>query len=180
MERQKHPDTDLYALKPMKSGNAIGWYAAVHRHGVPYRKAFTVFRYGSTEAALQAAKAWRDELVQRVRPLTLAEYSNLERSNNTSGYPGVYLMRGIKKNKAGNERVHLAWEARSPTGLKPSRKRSFAIEKHGYERAFELAVEARKTFVSELEGYLLRRVPEHLRAKLKADRLAGGTQAVNI
>lgn len=159
---------DFYAIKPAMSGNDMGWDVAVHRHGKPYRKSFTVHSYGSTEAALAAARAWRDELVQAVRPLTLAEYSNLERSNNTSGYPGVYLMRTIKRGRDGSCRVTLAWEARSPTGLKPAQKKSFAILKFGEDKAFELAVEARKGFVAQLDGYLLRRVPAHLREKLQA------------
>lgn len=158
---------DFYAITPAKSGHDMGWYVAVHRHGKPYRKSFTVYRYGSTEAALTAARAWRDELVQSVMPLTLADYSNLERINNTSGYPGVYLMRTTKKAKDGSCRVTLAWEARSPTGLKPAQKKSFAIIKFGENKAFELAVEARKRFVAQLDGYLLRRVPGHLREKLQ-------------
>lgn len=158
---------DFYAIKPAISGNEMGWYVAVHRHGTPYRKSFTVHRYGSTDAALAAARAWRDELVQAVRPLSLAEYSNLERSNNTSGYPGVYLMRTVKKGKDGGARVTLAWEARSPTGLKPAQKKSFAILKHGEDKAYELAVQARKGFVAQLDGYLLRRVPEYLRERLQ-------------
>lgn len=159
---------DFYAIKPAKSGNDMGWDVAVHRHGKPYRKSFTVHRYGSTEAALTAARAWRDEVVQSVRALTLAEYSNLERSNNTSGYPGVYLMRTTKRGKDGSVRVTLAWEARSPTGLKPAQKKSFAILKFGEDKAYELAVEARKGFVAQLDGFLLRRVPAHLREKLQA------------
>lgn len=45
------------------------------RFGTPYRKSFTVHRYGRTDAALAAARAWRDELVQSARPLSLYEQS---------------------------------------------------------------------------------------------------------
>ncbi|RZL04161.1 MAG: hypothetical protein EOP36_01630 [Rubrivivax sp.] len=157
---------DLYAITPLTSGGQKGWLVTVQRQGVPYRKCFTVYRHGSTQAALQAAIAWRDQLVRTVKPMSLADYSNLERRNNTSGYPGVYMMRTIKKGKSGEERIHLAWEARSPTGLKPSQKKSFAIQKHGDARAYELAVEARQAFVAQLDGYLQRRVPEPLREQV--------------
>jgi hypothetical protein len=154
---------DLYAIKPQKSGKEICWFVEIYRHGVPYRKTFTVYRYGSVENALKAARAWRDEIVQTVPPMTLMEYSNQERVNNTSGYPGVYLMRLVKKDKAGNERCHVSWEARSPTGLKPAQKKSFAVIKYGEARAYELAIQARKAFVAQLDGYLSNGLPEHLR-----------------
>lgn len=101
----------LYAIKPQMSGGQQGWFAEVHRQGREYRKCFTVFRYGSTEASLRAAIDWRDELVKTVMPMSRAEYSSIERRNNTSGYPGVYLMRTPKKDKTGQIRVHIAYSA---------------------------------------------------------------------
>ncbi len=145
------------------SGGQQGWFAEVHRQGTEYRKCFTVFRYGSTEAALRAAIDWRDALVKTVMPMSRAEYSSIERRNNTSGYPGVYLMRTPKKDKTGQIRVHVAWEARTPTGIKPSKKKSFSILKYGEGKAYELAVDARKKFVAQLDGYLLKGGPAHLR-----------------
>lgn len=167
---------DLYAIKPKKSGKDICWFGEVYRHGVPYRKTFTAYRYGSCENALEAARAWRDEIVQSVRPLTRAEYSNIERANNTSGYPGVYLMKTLKKNDSGHESAYFAWEARSPTGMKPARKKSFSILKYGEAKAYDLAVAARKSFVDQLDGFVFNRVPDHLREKVVAndDPIANG------
>lgn len=159
----------LYAIKHHKSGKEICWSCEIYRHGAPYRKTFTVYRYGSVEKALEAALAWRDEIVQNVQPLTRAEYSNIERANNTSGYPGVYLMKTVKKRRAGSDLIFLAWEARTPTGLKPAKKKSFSILKYGEARAYELAVEARRTFVSQLDGYLLSRVPAYIRENSRAE-----------
>jgi hypothetical protein len=156
---------ELYAITPFQSGGQTGWFAAVQRHGVSYRKTFTAYRYGNSGNALSAAIKWRNELVQSVAPLSLAEYANLLRHNNTSGYPGVYLMQRTRRDPSGQVHVHAHWEARSPAGLHPAKKRGFSIKKFGNERAFELAVEARNQFVSQLDGYLQRRVPEHLRIR---------------
>ncbi len=125
----------LYAIKPLSSGGRQGWSVEICRQGNEYRKCFTASRYGSTEAALQAAIAWRDETASTVKTMTLAAYCSIERRNNTSGHPGVYLMRTLKKDLSGSVRAHIAWEARSPTGIKPARKRRFSVEKYGENRA---------------------------------------------
>ncbi len=167
-EEQESSD-DFYAISRIRFKNCQGWSVSVNRHRIPYRKVFTVYRYCCMDKALKAARAWRDEIVQTVLPMTLVECSNQARVNNTSGYPGVYRMKLIKKDKAGNERCHVSWEARSPTGMKPARKKSYAVLKYGDAKAYGLAVEARKAFVAQLEGYLLNRVTDHLREKLFAN-----------
>ncbi|MBI5926700.1 MAG: hypothetical protein HY836_14010 [Aquabacterium sp.] len=152
----------LYAIKPVCSGGQRGWSVEICRQGNEYRKCFTASRHGGTEAALLAAIAWRDEIASMVKTMTLAAYCSIERRNNSSGHPGVYLMRTLKKDRAGNVRVHVSWEARTPAGLKPPRKKSFSVEKYGEGKAYELAVNARNAFVAELDGYLQRRVPTYL------------------
>jgi hypothetical protein len=161
--RKKEKCDELYAIRPAMSGGQQGWLVSLHRGGIAHNKSFTVFKYGSTEAALDAAKGWRDEMARTLPALTKAEYSNLPRRNNSTGFAGVYLMKTTRRCKDGREVVHIAWEARTPLGAKPSRKKSFSVKKFGHERAYELAVAARKSFVAELEGYLLRRVPDHLK-----------------
>lgn len=161
---QDHLPGDMYAIRRVQTKNCVGWTVELHRNGKDFRKTFTAFRFGNAEKALAAAQAWRDEVALTAKPTTLAEYSMLRRSNNTSGHPGVYLMRTVRLDVDGKERVWLAWEARSPLGSKPSRKRSFSVLRYGYDEAYALAIKARDAFVSELEGYLLRQVPDHLRA----------------
>ncbi len=152
----------LYAIKPVSSGGQLGWSVEICRQGNEYRKCFTASRHGGTEAALQAAIAWRDQIASTFKTMLLSDYCSLARSNNTSGCPGVYLMRTPKRDQSGNVRIHVAWEARSPVGLKPARKKSFSVEKYGEAKAYELAVNARKAFVALLEGHLQRRVPANL------------------
>jgi hypothetical protein len=81
-------------------------------------------------------------------------------------------MRVTKLDIHGQERVHLAWEARSPNGLKPARKRSFAVLRYGHQEAYDMAARAREASVSELEGFLQRQVPQHV--QVGADSSATG------
>lgn len=162
MARRKPTTDELYGIRRVQRKNCLGWSVELHRNGDIFRKTFTLFRFGTDEDALSAAQAWRDDVALTARPTTLAEYSSLHRSNNTSGHPGVYLMRTTKLDIHGHERVHVAWEARSPNGLKPARKRSFAVLRYGHQEAYDMAVQAREAFVSELEGFLQRQVPKHL------------------
>ena len=52
---------------------------------------FRAADYGSTRAALKAARAWRDSVTQSLLPETKEAFSQRVKPNNTSGAPGVYL-----------------------------------------------------------------------------------------
>ena len=71
-------------------------------------------------------------------------------------------MKTIKKDKSGQTRVYMAWEARTPTGIKPAKKKSFSVLRYGDDKAYALAIEARKKFVAQLNGYRFDGVPEYL------------------
>lgn len=161
---------DRYALLRLKCGRSDAWRVALVRHGVVYQRVFTDTRYGGEGAALAAARAWRDEKVLTVRPKSMAEYVSVVRAHNTSGYPGVFLQRHVRTKLNGEQSVTWAWEARTPEGMKPARKKSYAFLRYGAERAFELAVQARKQFVDQMEGHLLPRVPEHLVMQIDQDQ----------
>lgn len=160
MAYRKQPD-EMYCIRPL-TGASAGWRVALVRRGEEYLRCFTVARYGSQDLALVAAKAWRDRIAQEARPLTKAEYSQVVRSNNSSGHPGVYLRRQRKRNAAGQEVEYLLWQAQTPEGVKPFRSKSFSVSRFGFDAAFELAVEARQEFVQALQGYYLHSVPLHL------------------
>lgn len=161
MAYRKQPD-ELYGIRPL-TGTSPGWRVALVRRGEEHMRSFSAARYGSLDLALVAAKAWRDRVAHEVRPLTKAEYSQLLRSNNSSGYPGVYLRCQRKRNAAGEEVEYLFWQAQTPEGVKPFRSKSFSVSRFGFDAAFERAIEARKDFVAGLQGYYLYAAPEHLR-----------------
>ena len=161
MAYRKQPD-EMYGIRPL-TGASPGWRVALVRRGEEHLRCFSAARYGSLDSALVAAKAWRDRVACELRPLTKAEYSQLVRSNNSSGHPGVYLRRQRKRNAAGQEVEYLFWQAQTPEGVTPFRSKSFSVTRFGFDAAFELAVEAREAFVQGLQGYYLHAAPDHLR-----------------
>lgn len=126
------------------------WRVQVLCRGQAYAKRFPVLRHGSHELALDAAKAWRDELLQSLQPYSQQERVQWRRSNNTSGAPGVYRVKASKHRSDGSVAEYIHWEARTPEGVKPACKKAFSVRRYGEERAYELAVAARQAFVRAL------------------------------
>lgn len=126
------------------------WRVQVHCRGQAYAKRFPVLRYGSHELALDEARAWRDEILRSLHPYSQQERVQWHRSNNTSGAPGVYRMKTSRCLSDGSVVEYIHWEARTPEGIKPSRKKAFSVRRYGDDRAYELAVAAREAFVHAL------------------------------
>jgi hypothetical protein len=144
----------MYGIQPEtdwgpNSTRQIGWSVSFRRNRKIYGKSFPYSRYESPEAALEAAKAWRDEMSRSIPCLTKLELSGRVRKNNTSGHAGVMLA-VTKRSSANGVREHLAWIAVTPTGVKPRRTKSFSIPRYGDDRAYEMAVAAREAFIQEL------------------------------
>lgn len=87
--------------------------------------------------ALAAAIAWRDRSIARSRVLTMREFCQQKRSNNTSGVPGVHFLRPTRLPKG-------IWQAR--ISLPDGRKihKTFSVSRYGERRAFDNAVAARR------------------------------------
>lgn len=140
------PQQKLYGIAERRvDGVATGWRVAINRRGMHIDRHFSAKTYGSLEQAKAAAIAFRDKVNADIAPLTRREACATLKTNNTSGVPGVF-----------RSETHTApqWVARLYC---PHRKKAlsqtFAANRHGEERAFELAVEARKRFLAEIEGY---------------------------
>lgn len=109
------------------------------------------------------------------KPLTKQEFTQQVRPDNTSGFPGVYLKRIVVR-RGDWSGEYAFWQAQTPAGVKPSRSRSFSVDRWGFDEAFALAVKARAAFVADAEGCVgLTQVPVRLRPKRQA---AGGSQQV--
>lgn len=163
---------DMYAIVRHWSaldGRQLGWKVAFMRLRKAYRKDFSASRYGGLEAALEAAKAWRDEMSLQAPVRTKRKVSAEVRKHNTSGFPGVYLKTFSRKTAEG-VRYNKVWLALTPNQIKPPRTKSFSIAIYGYEKALELAVAARREFVRELGNRpLAPRVPKALVPKSEAE-----------
>jgi hypothetical protein len=137
----------MYALSHLQA--AIGtWYWCVtfRRAGKEYRRTFADIKHGGSAMARQAAMAWRKKQLAKVAALTIVAFCQQQRSNNTSGVPGVHFLRP--------ERQPLGiWQARIKMEGKAKHK-TFSVLKHGYQRAYELAVAARNEMLADADDRL--------------------------
>ncbi len=115
-----------------------GWQVRLQRGGVRHARYFSDRASGGSQQSLAAAVAWRDE---RLASLTNASQARVCASSarNSSGVIGV--SRVIIRTSNGVE--YLFWQA-SWTPVQGRRQSiRFSVKRHGDEKAFQLAVEAR-------------------------------------
>ncbi len=70
------------------------WYWVVNfsRRGVHHYRRFYDPKHGGSDAARQAAIAWRDQKLAVAKVLSVLEFCQQKRSNNSSGVPAVHLL----------------------------------------------------------------------------------------
>ena len=69
------------------------WEVHFRRRGKSFNKGFFDLNLGGPKKALKAAIAWRDRQLEKARVLTKHEFCRVQRSNKTSGVPGVIFQR---------------------------------------------------------------------------------------
>ena len=125
-----------------------GWWGRYTRDGVTFSEVFrdNDERYGSKEAAFEAAKAWHKEVRELLPPRNRKEYAQIAKSNNKSGHTGVY--KTFARVVGGKRYLWVAhW---SPEKGKHKHAR-FYVDEHGEEGAKQLAIEARKAGLSDIK-----------------------------
>lgn len=127
-----------------------GWEVRITRRGKRVAKYFADKDYRGKRASLAAAKTYRDEQIQRLRPYTRLEL--VKRAENRSGnVPGVRLRENIVE-KNGWQYTYKTWEASwTPSQGGKRVKRQFSVNKYGDEQAYKLAVKARRQALRDLE-----------------------------
>ena len=135
----------IYAIARLKAARNA-WYWAVHfrRRGRLYHKRFYDLKHGGSETAFAMAKAWRDRTLAKAKILTHREFHVQRRSNNTSGVPGVHLVKSARQPSG-------AWQAKIklPDGRKITK--SFSILKFGRKEAFRRATAARADMLALID-----------------------------
>lgn len=123
------------------------WSVRIHRQGrMICNRTFSDLKHGGAQEALRAAKAFRDEVIRSVEPMTLRERNQMLRRNNASGVPGVYW-------SANRGYPCYVAETMLPGG-KRVRKR-FSIKLRGEDCARELAIAERERQLQEVKGRLI-------------------------
>ena len=128
----------MYAIKHLQADKGT-WYWSVNfsRNGQHHYRRFYEPKYGGSDAALQAAIAWRDEKLAEARVLGVLEFCQKKRSNNSSGVPGVHFLTPAAQPEG-------IWQARLKLADGTNTTKTFSVQKHGKRKAFKLAVAARR------------------------------------
>src|SRR3954465_12102799 len=84
----------MYAIRRLKRNlNAWCWRVSFIRRGKPYANAFPDLKHGGRKQALSAAIKWRDKTLKKLDAMTMREFHELKKSDNTSGVPGVHFQK---------------------------------------------------------------------------------------
>ncbi len=129
-----------------------GWLVTIQRRGVIHRKHFSDGVFGSKQKSFAAAKAYRDEIIEANPPFSLREYSNIVKKNNRSGVVGVCRYCASETRDMPDEKQRWFWVASWPLPDGKRKRVKFSVKKYGEEGAFNMALQARKDALKELEG----------------------------
>lgn len=132
--------------------NSHAWRVSLTRRGQKLVKNFTDKKYGGKGKALNAAKAYRDELLIKYPPLSRKEFANAKRRHNTSGITGVYTYAKSYQLRDGTLKESWYWEANWPTDRGVSEHESFSVNKYGETVARQMAIRARERGLQKLGG----------------------------
>lgn len=162
------PEEHLYAISRIQLRPGIWfWMVAFRRRGKHYYKSFYDVRRGGPEKSLAAAIAWRDEQLAKVTAFGKRDFCRLVRTNNSSGVPGVQLVRPRNQPQG-------SWQARLKLPNGRELTKAFSVKKYGEREAFRLAVDARNAFLETIEDEPF--VNHPLAKELCAQRLGGGQE----
>lgn len=127
------------------------WIVRIQRRQRVWRRSFADGLYGGKSKALQAARAFRDEILSLHPPMTRAEYASIKRRNNRSGVPGV--CRHVAVEMVSGKPIERAyWIAFWMTRDGRSARRKFSVAKHGEKKAYQRAKAARVDALAAMDG----------------------------
>ncbi len=141
----------LYAIQRIdhQRSRTHAWKVIIQRRKTIYMRYFSDGGHGGKKIALDAAKAYRDQLIAQHPPMTRREVCVIRKMNNTSGVSGVTRIDVMERNK-GRKVRRLYWDAQWPDRSGNAVHRKFSIKVYGERRAFQLAVQARRQGLRQL------------------------------
>lgn len=147
---RKNPRRNITRIEMYSSNGKPhgGWEVRIQRRGRKYEKFFADGQHGGRRAALQAAKIFRDDMEERLRPYTVKELARIPSVRNKSGIVGV--RRAVQVEET-DEYVYTYafWIAQWTDGKGKRKTRSFSVEKYGEDEACRRALQARTRGVNQ-------------------------------
>ena len=143
--------------------------ARIQRDGCLHQQNFSLHRYGTWEAAAEAAEAWLAEIITRL-PTSSGVQTRLS-ARNRSGIIGVHYDPGAQALRSGRQVAYPAYVSRWP-GAKNAVRWRFSINQ-GAETAFLMACLSRELRSGNplIVGQAVRHLSPERRAALLAMRL---------
>ncbi len=118
------------------------WLVRIQRRHRVHCRHFSDVVCGGRHQALQAAKAYRDSIMQKHAPLSRQEFCTIRKKTNRSGVSGV--TRHDTPGKTPTSPRCLFWLAQWPIGGGKAKKRKFSIKRYGERGAYLRALRARR------------------------------------
>jgi hypothetical protein len=129
-----------------------GWLVTIQRRGVIFRKQFSDGVLGGKTKSLAAAKAYRDEIVEKHPPLSKREHAEIVKKNNKSGVVGVCRYCASETSQKPNAERRWFWVASWVLPDGRAKRIKFSVKKYGEEGAFKMAVKARRNAIRQMAG----------------------------
>ena len=132
-------DSPNYAIAriDLPGAGTFGWQVRLQRRGLKYAKFFADNVHGNSELALDTARAWRNNLLDRLDNEDRARICQRSQRN-SSGVVGVSKVTVVTKGIQ-----YVFWQATWTPQAGKRKCVKFSIKRHGDSVAFELAVSAR-------------------------------------
>ena len=132
----------MYAIHHRQHENGT-WYWSVHfvRAGKSYNRRFYEPKFGGSPNAKKAAVAWRDDQLAKAKPLTMMEFCQRPRCNNTSGMTGVHFLRPARQPEG-------IWQAKLKIGGGKCQSLSFSVLAHSHDAGNAMAMAARQEMLA--------------------------------
>ncbi len=135
-----------------------GWMVRMDRRGVAYRQFFGDEAGNGKDAALAAARAFRDDILARLAPAS--QQAEAKYTEGASSIAGLSLHCTKETRHLAETEQHWYWRASWVTARGEKHWRDFPILEHGEQGAFTKALEARRAGADSLKGLTVSLVPK--------------------
>ena len=150
---RKNARRNISRIECVSTANNLncGWVVRMARRGEKVEKYFADNKHGGKAGALREAKKFRDELENTMQHYSASELAKNPSVRNTSGIVGVRISERTDV-RGECECTFYFWVAQWTDGKGRRKTRSFSINKFGYDKAFQMAVNARKKGIKKKEA----------------------------